>query len=1027
MNHNKKPPSGSSHRRKILATSIAATLLGMPLAQAQQAGVEEISVTGSRVRMTSGMATPVPVTVVTISELNSFNPGASTVEQMSQLPQFFNTLSSQRGSGTLFAQAGGSYLNMRNLGTNRTLILLDGSRLPPADKRGSVNVDMMPTALMRSVDTVTGGASAAYGADALGGVVNFILDREFQGFKFNVGAGRTAWGDGNRYSVEVAGGTNIGDRFNIIGSFNSNEVSQINRIAADVQAGTDWYRNIGHVTNPAWTPSSKVPQRLTVECVSPTDRAPGGMLWSRVNNSTSVTTALTSFALNGMVMTDDGKGVRNFIRSPIYARPGAPGSTATMGGDCENPEYKEYMRARNGISGNEVVNRSGFVGAKYDFTDNLEGFVQAMAGRSESRTTSNLGGVTFTGNWTGTLFRENAFMPPVVAEAMDRANVNVLQIWKQEAPLTPNNLEGGNEESGVFGTWAWSTGFNYTLPNDWRLRASWQSGESHRRTGIFNEQRVDRTYLALDAVRKPGTGEIVCNVQLFNPTREQLKASVAGRLASPGGVPGGTAGRITTAPLESPIGLDRTIEDCVPLNIMGVGTNTQAAKNYMNTPKMGQGIVAQDFGEILLQGDAYEGWGYGAINFAAGLTWREQDFYEYALPRDIDQLGPPLNAPALGIRGIPGGYTAGSANLHARSTVPDVSGLYDVWEWFGEVNIPIWESESGQQVVGGSVAVRQSNYSNLDDSLDSWKLGLDVQVFEDLRLRFTKSRDIREATFSERFDTQSTGTNIIDPFQNNSTYQTTITSGGNEALSPENADTLVAGFVYQPSWLQGASLSADWYDVKVSDSIAQLGAQRIVNECFAGNQSLCGQIRKDQGNIGRIFDVFLNVAQARVRGIDYEFAYRIEPDFFASEQETLSFRTLAGYVAERSDTPFGIPKFDISGWLGNPELNGIATLNYGVGPYSVQLQQRYIGDVGLNRLWVQGVDVDDNTVASGNFTNMQLGYSGELDSGASWTVSLDITNLFDRGPPTVAGANQVTPQDYDIFGRRYFVTLRANF
>lgn len=104
MNDNRKPLSGRSHRRKILATSIAATLLGVPLAQAQQAGVEEISVTGSRVRMTSGMATPVPVTVVTISELNSFNPGASTVEQMSQLPQFFNTLSSQRGSGTLFAQ-----------------------------------------------------------------------------------------------------------------------------------------------------------------------------------------------------------------------------------------------------------------------------------------------------------------------------------------------------------------------------------------------------------------------------------------------------------------------------------------------------------------------------------------------------------------------------------------------------------------------------------------------------------------------------------------------------------------------------------------------------------------------------------------------------------------------------------------------------------------------------------------------------------------------------------------------------------
>src|SRR5690606_31213892 len=159
-----------------------------------------------------------PVTVVTRDELSSFNPGASTVEQMAQLPQFFNTGSSQRGSGTLFDAAGGSYLNMRDLGTARTLILLDGSRLPPADKRGSVNVDMMPTALVRTVDVVTGGASAAYGADALGGVVNFVLDREFEGLKLEVGTGMTEMGDGFRWNFTVAGGKQIGDRMNVIGS-----------------------------------------------------------------------------------------------------------------------------------------------------------------------------------------------------------------------------------------------------------------------------------------------------------------------------------------------------------------------------------------------------------------------------------------------------------------------------------------------------------------------------------------------------------------------------------------------------------------------------------------------------------------------------------------------------------------------------------------------------------------------------------------------------------------------------------------
>jgi len=1012
-------------RRSLLAASIT-TAICAPGVHAQEGDIEEIAVTGSRIRLTSGMATPVPVTVVTKDELASFNPGASTVEQMSLLPQFFSTLSSQRGAGTLFGEAGGSYLNMRNLGTNRTLILLDGSRLPPADKRGSVNVDMLPTALMRSVDTVTGGASAAYGADALGGVVNFILDREFEGLRMNVGTGRTEWGDGDRYNFEIAGGRQFGDRLNVIASLNANEIDQIQRLASDVEGKVDWYNNTGHVTNPAWTPGSSVPQRITVPCVAPTDRAPGGMLWSRVNNAFAVTAPLTSFAYNGMVVTDDGQGVRPFVRSPIYARPGAPGSTSTMGGDCGNPEYLEYQRSRNAITGNEVVNRAGFIGAQYEFSENLTGFVQALSGRSESRTTSNLGGVTFTGNWHGTIFRENAFLPTHVRQAMEGANVDVIQIWKQEQPYHPNNLDIDNEESGVFGTWSWAAGFEYALPNDWQLRASWQTGESHRRTGIFDEQRVDRTYLATDAVLGPN-GQIVCNVQLFNPTPQQLQASVAGRLASPGGVPGGTAGATTTAPLLSPIGLDRTVENCVPINLMGVGTNSIAAREYMNTAKVGDGLVKQDFAEMLVTGEIYEGWGYGPVSFAGGLTYREQSFTDQALPTEIDVLGPPLNAPALGIRGIPPGYTAGSANLHARSTVPNVNGAYDVWEWFGEVNVPIWESSSGQQRVGGSVAARQSNYSNISGSLDSWKLGLDIQVIEDLRLRFTKSRDIREATFSERFDTQSSGFNLIDPFQNNATYASTITSGGNPTLAPENANTVVAGFVYQPSWLPGASLSTDVYDVRVSDSIAQLGAQRIINDCFAGQQALCGQIRFDGGQIGRVFDVFLNVAEARVRGIDYEVAYNMEPNFFSDQDEALTFRLLAGYISERSNTPYQAPKFDISGWQGTPDLTGIMTANYTVGPYSVQLQQRHVASVGLNRLWVEGRDVDDNTVASGNFTNARLGYSGELDNGGTWTLSLDVTNLFDRGPPIVPGANQGMPADYDIYGRRFFLSLRVGF
>jgi iron complex outermembrane receptor protein len=1024
---NKKTLKKKLFKKSLLAVSISSAL-SCGLAVQAQDDIEEITITGSRIRVTQGMAEPVPVTVMTPDELSSLSPGGTGVEQMSQLPQFFNTESSQRGSGTLFSRAGGSYLNMRNLGLNRTLVLLDGSRLPPADKRGSVNADMLPTALMRSVDTVTGGASAAYGADALGGVVNYILDREFQGFKVDIGTGRTEWGDGDRYNMGVAGGFQIGERLNVIGSFNTTEIDQIARRADEVMAGTDWFKQWGHVTCPQWAADRSGPQRCTVPYTVSTRRAPSGMLWSREGDAASTRAPLTDFAMQGMVFTDDGQGVRPFVKSPIYAGPLDPGTTNTMGGDANNPEFQVSSQGINAVNGRGVKNRSGFVGLQYEFSDNLTGFAQALGGRSESRFQNNTGGMNFDGGWHGKLFSGNPFLPASVQQAMDDAGIENIQTWNNEQPTNPDNLDYGHEESGVFTTQAYSAGFDYEFENGWALKASYQTGESHRMTGIFNEQRVDNTYVALDTVVDPDTGAYVCNVNTFNPTLEQLAASTADRLASPGGVPGGTANATTTAPLASPIGLDGTIERCTPLNIIGLGNSSAAAKAYINTPKMGDGLVEQDFAEVLITGELYEGWGYGPVSFAAGLTWRDQSFNDQALPTEVDVLGPPVNVPSLGIRGIPPGYAAGSSNLHARSTVPNVGGGYDVTEWFGEVNAPFWESDSGDQRIGGSAAFRQSDYSNLSETLDSWKLGLDVQVFEDLRLRITRSTDIREATFSERFDTQSTGTTLVDPFLDGVSYQTTVTSGGNPGLRPETARTNVAGFVYQPSWLPGLNMSADWYDIKVGDSIAQLGPQRVVDECFAGNQVLCGQLVLDSGAVGRIFDVFLNVASARVKGVDFELTYNMEPNFFDNQQEDFSIRTLAGFVKERSDTPFGNPSpTHLEGSRDNPEINALMTANYGIGPWNIQLQQRYVDSVLLNRRWVEGVHVDDNTISSGNQTNGRLRYTSEMANGGEWTVSFDVTNMFDRGHPIIAGGSQAVEFDYDVYGRRYFLSLNASF
>jgi iron complex outermembrane recepter protein len=1018
-------PKASPKSLSLLITSLIATSC-ISMAHAQN--MEEITVTGTRIRMTDGMSTPVPVTSVTTAELQSFEPGGTIAEQLDALPQFFGTQTAQRG-GNWVLSGGGSYLNMRNLGSNRTLVLLDGSRVAPADKSGNVNVDTLPTALMRSIDVVTGGASAAYGADAMGGVTNFVLDREFTGLKFEAGTGINEWGDGPRWNMSLAGGRAFGDRMHVIGSVQALEIKEIRRLPEDLG---DWFQRWGWVTNPDWvsaTATPNVPQRLTLPWVTSSEHSPTGVIWARRgNNSTS---PMIPFALNGMTFTEDGRDVRQFIHGDVYAAPWRSGSTKSMAG---GPEAQIHNRAFNGGPfGANAINRNAFTAVKYDFSDTFTGFAQILVGRSESMQNDIRGNLALRDGWFATVFRDNAFLPEHVGRAMDDAGITSFQLHKGGYFVGNNDTGEGSLQRTVFTTYSWSTGFDADFSNGWHLRASWQSGRSDKRTGIYDEIRIDRAFLSMDAVRHPQTGAIVCNVQLYNPTPAQLAASVAGRLASPGGTPGGPASNPVTDPLLSPIGLDNSIRDCVPWNVMGAGNMSKAAQEYTMTPKIGKSYVDQDFAEVLLTGELFQGW-QGPISFAAGLTWREQSFVDGAYPVHVDVLGPPLNAPQLGIRGIPAGYTTGSANLHQFSTLPNIFGAYNVWEAFSELNIPIWESSSGAQSVNGSAAYRHSEYNSIG-GIESWKLGLDVQIFEDLRLRMTKSRDVREASFSERFDAQAVGGGVFDPRFGGTAFQITQVTGGNPDLRPEQANTHVVGLVYQPNFIDGLRMSVDWYDVKISDAVGTLGSQRIVDECESGvAPSLCAQIQRDPatGFIGRIFNVPLNVALSRVNGIDYELSYRTEPNFFNDQRESFTLRFLGGYVRERSNTPFGASfGLNTAGTVGTPDFTGNITGNYSIGPYSIQLQQRHIPRAIMNPNWVEGVHVDINTIASGNYTNMQLAYNGETQSGGTWRVSFNITNLFDRHPPVqpsfnTAGGAQSVSNNYDVFGRRYQVNFNMN-
>jgi iron complex outermembrane recepter protein len=1104
-----------SPRLSPLAAAVALACTGTSLllpsysaaqqpAAAQEQADEEITITGSRIQRTSGFTTPVPVTAVTLDDLESFKPGATMADQLDQLPQFFQTQSAQRGGGALFGGAGRSVVDLRAMGPARTLILLDGARLAPADRDGSVHIDNIPTALLSQVEVVTGGASAAYGADALAGVTNFRLNRTYEGMDVSVGTGATADGMGDNRNLSWAYGNSLGENGHVIASV---EHHRIDPIEYDPTELGDWFQRYGIVENPAWAAvpagpnqasiRATMPARLVLPNVYSRNHAPTG----RIGLGRSVTNTPATFALTGQVFTDDGTGIRPF--STTNAIVGAATGNQSGGTDVINgmTEAQRANRAFNGGPyGAEVERTNAFLGYTFDANDTTRYFVNLLAGRTQSNDQDQRGIPHMASPWTTRIFVDNAYLPTAVRAAMRAQNVDSFVMEKQGTWLGQSGNWGDSEDRhNQFDSWTLQLGLDKDIGDNWQMQARIQRGATDRLSQVFNEIRVDREMLAIDAVEvyndrrdltndagtggpdgRPdlitdalrGTGTIICNVQRYNPTAAQLQQAVQNiRVpAAQGDSSLGNGDPTFPVPIPSPVGPD-AIPNCVPMNILGQGNVSQAAQDYVVSEKSGIGAVTQEFAEILFNGDIWEGYGPGAFSMAVGATWREQWFWQAGLPVDLMRYGPPVNAdglpnPAatsnpinLGIRGIQGGFTTGSPNLHEFSTVPTISGGYDVWETFAELSMPLWETESGRRALEINVAGRYSEYST-SGGINSNKLGVNLKIAEFLRFRTTASRDVREPTFAERFDVQGGGGSIQEHAINNvptpdglprpgsslTTFQITSTALGNPGLSPEEADTITAGFVVEPV-STGLQFSIDWYDIDLAGAIGQLGVQRIVNECnLDPANSLCQYVFRDPGTraVTAVRNPWLNINNARVRGLDYELLWNRDLDLLGSESESLTVRFLAGRLLEDSTTtPGGLPT-DLAGQLAEPENRALLSARYRFGDFGVGWQQRYIGESEINGGAITFVQfqpglipsgtqatIDDSTVDAKSYTDLTFFWNREMADGQNWELSLSLTNAFDEDPPVIPAfdqrfSSQGNPANsYDVYGRRWLLGLRV--
>jgi iron complex outermembrane recepter protein len=998
----------------VIASGVPDVVRGQE-SRAGAAPLEEITVTGSRIAGSSGMNAPTPVTAVSSVELSQMSPG-SMIDALGQLPQFSGNIAPEQIVGG--QNSGGANVNLRGAGVNRTLVLLDGRRVVSSNRFGAVDVNMFPEALLQGIETVTGGASASYGTDAVAGVVNFRLDTDFEGFKTHVQGGQTSRDDGENWEASAAFGQGFfDDRLHVIGSFGKYQQDSIGSSAS--LRDRPYFNQAARVTNP----DPNGPREILRPYVSPTNFTNGGVIVEP-----------TFPALNRLEFLPDGtvrplpfSGVGNLNSGcQCYAEP-----TQTFGVDGDTEIAPEYRRT------------NAFLYADYDVSDSVNVFAQGIYGNT--RNSDRRESVALLSVWQARIYADNPYLPANVRQLMATtlpANRQYFGfgVFARNAPDTPlgesRQITDNDMTSATLG---FAADFGGGLEG-WHLDGYYQYGENVQDFITQNGIRVDRLPMALDAV-VDASGRTVCRVSL---------------------------------PQYDPTGIFR---DCAPVNLFGGVHNVspQAAAWIRDDGKIARQWTDQHVAELVLNGELWEGFGAGPIAAAFGASYRKDSLEQRTLdPSDefpalpdgtlLSSLGiAPAslrgvvpegeNGGVAGYNGIPGlrfvptGFK-GDANSSSVlfSSLRETSGSYDVKEVFTEFSIPLLRDAAWAQRLDINTAGRWAEYSG-SGSIWAWKVGANWEISDQVRLRATQSRDVRAATLQERFDQTRGGVNVQDPANGNVTVTTASFSGGNPTVSPEQADTVTFGAVFRPAFLAGLSVSADWYFIDIDDAIGQLLAQEVVSGCSNGDQTLCQYVvRRDNlpnGVIERVENLFINLANQRISGIDLEIDYRRDIDLIGGGPEALAWRFYATWLDENSIKNKGARRDErvgqigvIAQFLSLPEYKVTTNLSYSNGPMTLFLQGRWIDGGTLDRLRVESTQnitdsIEDNTIPSTFYTDLHLSYT----RGASDNLELyvNVTNLFDREPVHVpaivgrAGTMEFNAAIYDTIGRRYVLGLNYQF
>jgi outer membrane receptor protein involved in Fe transport len=909
-----------------------------------------IVVTGSRIQR-DGAEAPSPVTVVG-EELFAQRASTNVADALNELPAF-RPLVSPATQQAVGGNVGARVLDLRGLGGERTLVLLDGKRFVPSTQRGTVDINLIPTALVKRVEIVTGGASAAYGSDAVAGVVNFILDREFEGLRGTAQFGIAEEGDNEEYYGSLAYGASFADgrgHFMVSGEYAKNE-----------GMGDCYVRD--------WCPREMQLPGGGPGYATTVRAGPAQLGWWGPDGLVSGGPAGGPF--RGTTFNPDGT-----LRQFQYGEALSGGVTHILNLGGEDALYNGLLTGTLLIP--EVERYTAYAHASYDLTDSITASLDASFGRVNGRVLGSPPRAAYN------ITRDNAFLPAGLANLMDASGVNSVGLWRAfQVEDNPYQHQGNAIDDTRNDTYRIVAALNGAFAEGWSWDAYYQYGRNEFRQDYRNNYVHSRGLLAVDAVQT-GSG-VQCRVNVdANPANNDPA--------------------------------------CAPLNPFGRGNVSEAATAYafasgFQTADTDQHVVAANLQGNLL---ALPG---GMLQMAAGGEFRSD-----AMAGDADPLS--------------------TTNAFWSFNGKAIEGEIEVLEGYVEAVAPLLTDTPGVNLLELNGAVRQTHYSRSsettgDSSVDvtTWKLGAVYEPTTWLRLRGTRSRDIRAPNLSELFGPVNAGrTTVIDPANNGSQIQIVAFQGANPGLEPEVADTWTVGAVLTPfiNFGRRLSVSVDYFDISIDGAIGSLGAQTIVNRCDSGATEFCSLVERDAGSrqLVSVQDVFLNINQQNNRGIDFELNYQTnEGPLGALDLRVLASRYLelsttdsagvvdrAGQTGYRPGTTTGVPDWTVAG-----------TIRWDRGPLSAGLHGRYLSKGIYEVLFVgpqdEGYDiklpnsVNDNRVDAAFTLDFNLSY----DVTDAIEVFGVINNVLNSDPPAAASAQGGTNQAFfDPIGRFFKVGARID-